>query len=204
VLKANRELWMRMVALSFLIATPAPGQVLEYDVTFPDGAILNVPCPPSFPAVYPHMSFWGLSQYSMRQYDQEHGTVLHTYAFNGLSIDEDWRIKGIHHVAPSQCASAAWGWLTGSPAVIAYLHNAQLTFLGGTGGDGCGSYRYVSSDEPCDDSEVGTGGGDGGEDGDGDGGAGGGEPDLCETLRLLTGSCYDVYVDGTYQGEICC
>lgn len=197
----------RMLFLSLLIATPAAGQVVEYDVSFPDGVIVNVPCPPSFPAVYPHMgmSFWGRSQYSMRQYDEQHGTVLHTYAFNGLTIDEDWRITGTHHVAPSQCTSAAYAWWTGGPAVIAYLHNAQLTFLGRADeDDGCGSYRYLSSSDPCDDSGGGAGG-EGGGDGEGDdGGDGGGEPDLCGTLRLVTGSCYDVYVDGTYQGEVCC
>jgi hypothetical protein len=188
---------------AFLIATPALGQEPDYDVGFPDGAIMNAPCPPSFPALYPHMgmSFWGLSKYSMRQYDEYHATVLHTYAFNGLTIDEDWRITGTHHVAAAQCISAAYSFFTGTPAVIALLHNAQLTFLGRTsGGDNCGSYRYASSNDPCDSSGGGTGGGTGGDDDE----AGGGEPDLCETLRLQTGSCYDVYVDGTYQGEVCC
>ena len=197
----------RLLSFAILgaVLPPAPlaGQTAGFDVNFGSGIIVDAPCPTVFPAIYPYSgrTYWGRSVFSMKQYDEYHAGVLFTYTFVGTTSDSRWQITGTHHVAAGQCTSAAYSAWTHTPAVIAYLHNAQVTYNGqaGTGSD-CDTYRFVDDTTACEPSSGGTGGGTG-ETGDD---SGGGDQSACEALRLEVNSCYDVYIDGVYQGQICC
>jgi hypothetical protein len=165
------------VLLTASVLHPVRGAHAQ-DTEFSGDQIAEAPCPPAFSAVYHHpqsgKTYFDTSRLTMRQYDEYHASVLYSYSFVGYTADQDWRITGVHHVAAGQCTSAAYSYWTGSPAVIAYLHNAkvQATGTGGGGGEGegCGdfdqlSYQSYGSPSPIDpESYIGGGSGGGGGD----------------------------------------
>ena len=65
----------------------------------------------------------------------------------------------------------------------------------GGGGGGC-DYQFYYDPNTC---QGGGGGGSGG-----GGGTGSGGSSACTTYQLAPGSCYDIYVDDTYTGTVCC
>lgn len=124
---------MSLLLIALLLDPWAVSAQLEStDTQFVEGN-LDVPCPPEFSSIYydarSGMTFHGRSRFSMRQYDEYHASVLYTYVFEGKTVDGKFKMRGIHHVAAGQCTSAAYSYWTGSPAVIARLHNATLLSL---------------------------------------------------------------------------
>lgn len=177
------------------------------DTEFDGNYIEGVPCPRTFPSFYIAIgkTFWGRSFFTMGpQWDPTHTSSVYTYQFTGETLDGTHRATGTHHVNSAQCIFAAWQAAFSIPAMIAYLHNAKITYIGSSGVGGDCAYQLVESAEG---STCGTnwGSSSGGSDsGDGDGSGGGdGNGGICAELLLEPG-CYDVYVDGEYAGELCC
>jgi hypothetical protein len=119
----------------------------------------------------------GTARFTMRNWDDEHGEWLYTYEFVGFDSREQHKIRGIHHVNPSQCTVAWWSWFSGTPATIARLHNDQVSILqciiGGGGGGEVenripAAYRAEEVSRPT---ECG-----------GSGGSGGGSTVVCYTI----------------------
>jgi hypothetical protein len=85
----------------------------------------DFPCPPSIRSTYydPGLgfSFFGVASFTMKQWDG-----VYTYEFSGTTVDGEWRLTGIAHVAPSDCVLAYYAWLRGITVPIGQLHNVQL------------------------------------------------------------------------------
>jgi hypothetical protein len=112
----------------------------------------DYPCPPYLLSTYYDAklgwSFFGGASFTMRQAD---GT--YTYEFNGTTLDGQWRLTGIAHIAPSDCARAYFAWLRGITIPIAQLHNVQLYHRRTACNDASNPYSAVAVDyDPYDGS----------------------------------------------------
>lgn len=175
----------------------------------------DVPCPPSFPAIYVDNvfgRFFGKSQFTMRQWDETHTYEMFTYYYKGETPDGKTRVTGIHHVNIVQCGAAAYSYWSGSPAYIARLHNATFFSVAcsGGGGDPVAVVYDPYAEEDSTDCDAGGSDGDegsgtpyepgdhtGGETVDWGTGRGNGGTSLCGESAVVEYVCIDVYNEKT-------